>query len=99
MTTNKNLCVENSTQRFFCFFKNIVQNLAPKIREAIITIAIWAGIIILICKYLAKQISMKFDYDRLAKRTAEEICKRMLIIEKQRAEAKEIEPEGEGSDA
>jgi len=65
----------------------------------IITIAIWVGIIVLICKYLAKQISIKFDYDKLAKRTAEEVCKRILIIEKQKAKAKEIEPEGESSNA
>ena len=39
------------------------------------------------CKYQAKQNAEAFDYDYLAERTAAEICKRMIIIEKQRQSA------------
>lgn len=40
-----------------------------------------------ICKYAAKKNAEEFDYDYLAERTAAEICKRMIIIEKQRQSA------------
>ena len=39
------------------------------------------------CKYAAKKNAEEFDYDYLAERTAAEICKRMIIIEKQRQSA------------
>ena len=37
-----------------------------------------------ICKYQARKISEAIKYDYLAERTAEEICKRLVIIEKDR---------------
>lgn len=40
-----------------------------------------------ICKYMARQNANAFDYDYLAERTAEEVCKEILIIEGQRAMA------------
>ena len=39
-----------------------------------------------ICSYQAKQNAREFDYEYLAERIAEEICKRMLLIEKQKKE-------------
>lgn len=45
------------------------------------------AIIAIICNYLANKISEKIKYDYLAQRIAEEICKRMLIIENQRKAA------------
>ena len=52
---------------------------------AIIPIVLLIIIIRAICKYLAKETANAFQYDYLAKRIAEETCKRLLIIEKQRA--------------
>lgn len=50
----------------------------------VIALGIWIRIAIL--KYIAKifgeEISKQFDYERLAKRTAEEIIRRQMIIEK-----------------
>ena len=57
----------------------------------LVQVAFWTVIVIIVSKYLAKQISRYFDYDYLAQRTAEEVCKRMLIIEKQRKNTEEIE--------
>ena len=51
----------------------------------VVTILINVFIIRTICDYLAKQNAKAFDYDRLENRTAEEICKRMMIIERQKA--------------
>ena len=53
----------------------------------IIKTAIYIFVIRSICKYMAKQNAEAFDYDFMAARTAEEICRRMIIIEKQKAEA------------
>ena len=61
----------------------------------IIQVAFWVMVVILISKYLAKQISKYFDYDRLAQRTAEEICKRMLLLEKQKTKGQEENKETE----
>ena len=49
-----------------------------------IEIVIAVLIIRAICKYMAKKNAEAFDYDRLATRTAEEVCKRLMIIEKQK---------------
>ena len=40
-----------------------------------------------ICRYQAKENAKAFDYDYLAIRTAEETCKRLMIIEGQKAMA------------
>ena len=40
-----------------------------------------------ICNYQARRNAAEFDYDYLAERTAEEVCKRMVIIEKQKVSA------------
>ena len=61
----------------------------------LIQVAFWVVVVIKASKYLAKQISKYFDYDYLAQRTAEEVCKRMLIIEKQKNNAREIEEDEE----
>lgn len=53
----------------------------------IIKTAIYIFMIRSICKYMAKQNAEAFDYNFMAARTAEEICRRMMIIEKQKAEA------------
>lgn len=50
-------------------------------------LGITIAIIAIICNYLANKISEKIKYDYLAQRIAEEICKRMLIIENQRKTA------------
>ena len=50
-----------------------------------IKIAVTILIIRLICQYMAKQNANAFDYDYLAERTAAEVCKRMMIIEGQKA--------------
>ena len=42
------------------------------------------------CKYQAQKNAEAFDYDYLAERTAEEVCKRMLIIEGQKSRAGRI---------
>lgn len=39
------------------------------------------------CRYQARQNAKAFDYDYLAERTAEEVCKRMVILEKQKEAA------------
>lgn len=49
-----------------------------------IPILIHIAIIQAICKYMAKQNSKSFDYDFMARRIAEEVCKRLLLIEKQK---------------
>ena len=41
------------------------------------------------CKYQAKKNAEAFNYDYLAKRIAEETCKRLIIIEKQKQEEME----------
>ena len=50
-------------------------------------LGITIAIIAIICNYLANKISEKIKYDYLAQRIAEEICKRMMIIENQRKAA------------
>ena len=50
-------------------------------------LGITIAIIVIICNYLASKISDKIKYDYLAQRIAEEICKRMMIIETQRKAA------------
>lgn len=54
-------------------------------------VALWIIVIIVaiivICRYLAKRIAAEFKYDYLAQRIAEEICKRMMIIENQKKAA------------
>ena len=52
-----------------------------------IKIAITILVIRLICQYMAKQNANAFDYDYLAERTAAEVCKRMMIIERQKETA------------
>ncbi len=37
------------------------------------------------CNYQARKNADEFDYDYLAERTAEEVCKRLLIIEGQKS--------------
>lgn len=61
----------------------------------VVKVAFWVVVVILVSKYLAKQISKYFDYDRLAQRTAEEICKRMLLLEKQKTKGQEENKETE----
>lgn len=55
----------------------------------VVAIAILINILIIrgVCKYIAKQSTKELNYDYLANRTAEEICKRMMIIEKQKSAA------------
>ena len=50
-----------------------------------------------ICRYQAKENAKYFDYDYLAERTAEEICQRMIVLEKQKTktESKETTEENE----
>lgn len=50
-------------------------------------IAITILVIRLICQYMAKENAKAFDYDYLAERTAAEVCKRMMIIERQKETA------------
>lgn len=47
-----------------------------------IPILMWVIIIRAVCNYLARRNAEEFDYDYLAERMAEEICKRGIIIEK-----------------
>lgn len=55
----------------------------------ILALVILVNILIIraICDYLAKQNAREFNYDYLAYRTAEEICQRMAIIERQKETA------------
>lgn len=39
------------------------------------------------CRYQARQNAKEFDYDYLAERTAEEVCKRLMLIERQKETA------------
>lgn len=48
-------------------------------------ILIYIFVIRAICKYMAKQNAEAFNYDYLAIRIAEETCKRLMIIEGQKA--------------
>lgn len=48
-------------------------------------VLIYILIIRAICKYMAKQNAEAFNYDYLAIRIAEETCKRLMIIEGQKA--------------
>lgn len=59
-----------------------------------IYIIILIAIIRAICDYAAKEISRSFKYDYLATKIAEEICRRMLIIEKQKAKTNNGSPTG-----
>ena len=65
----------------------------------IMAVNVLIGIIIIraICNYQAKQNAAHFDYDYLAERTAEEICQRMIVLEKQKTktESKETTEENE----
>lgn len=70
-----------SIDQILCFFIGLA------ILGFIIKTLIYVFIIRAICKYMAKQNAEVFDYDFMAARTAEEICRRMMIIEKQKAEA------------
>ena len=51
---------------------------------AAIPILLWVVIIRAVCNYLARKNAEEFDYDYLAERMAEEICKKMMIIQKQK---------------
>lgn len=61
----------------------------------VIALGIWIKIAIL--KYIAsifgEELSKKFDYDYLARRTAEEIIRRQMIIEKNKQKREEEETE------
>lgn len=50
----------------------------------LIVIIVLFFVIRAICKYQARENARAFDYDYLAERTAEEICKRLMIIERQK---------------
>ncbi len=50
-------------------------------------------------KKQAEMNSLEFEYDHLAIRTSEEICKRLLIIARQRVEEKKNQAGEESSDA
>lgn len=57
----------------------------------ILAIEIVVAILIIraICNYMAKKNAEAFNYDKLATRTAEEVCKRLMIIENQKKERTE----------
>ena len=56
---------------------------------ALLVLALYVAVIILIirliCQYAAKQNAKEFDYDYLAQRTAEAVCKRMKIMEQEKS--------------
>ena len=55
-----------------------------------IKIVIAIVIIKAICKYMARKNAEEFKYDYLATKVAEETCKRMMIIEKNKKESQTI---------
>ena len=63
--------------------------LIPVIVLAVV-ILIWVLIIRLICQYMARKNAEAFDYDYLAERIAEETCKRMLLIERQKTQDQKV---------
>ncbi len=54
---------------------------------ALVAIVVLYFVIRAICRYQARQNAKSFDYDYLAERTAEEICKRLALIERQKETA------------
>ena len=61
--------------------------LVSMISSMLLGLGIAVVVVMVICNYLANKISEKIKYDYLAQRIAEEICKRMMIIENQRKAA------------
>ena len=49
------------------------------------------------CKYQARKNAEAFDYDYLAERIAEETCKRLMIIEKQKEMKNDNGGDGSGN--
>ena len=56
---------------------------------AAIPIAIWVLVVRAICKHAAKKNAEAFNYDYLANKIADEIYKRLMIIEKQKSNKEE----------
>lgn len=54
---------------------------------ALVVIVVFYFVIRATCRYQARQNAKEFDYDYLAERTAAEVCKRMMIIERQKETA------------
>ena len=74
-------------------FPSIGEMIGRAFMTGIIILAIEILIAVLIiraiCKYQAKKNAEAFKYDYLAERIAEEICKRQMIIEKNKKEHQE----------
>lgn len=71
------------------YFKNIMTILTlleimKWLIIALVAIVVLYFVIRATCRYQARQNAKAFDYDYLAERTAEEVCKRLVIIEKQK---------------
>lgn len=54
---------------------------------ALVVIVVLYFVIRATCRYQARQNARTFDYDYLAERAAEEVCKRLVILEKQKETA------------
>lgn len=74
------------------YFKNIMTILTlleimKWLIIALVVIVVLYFVIRATCRYQARQNAKAFDYDYLAERTAAEVCKRMMIIERQKETA------------
>lgn len=74
------------------YFKNIMTILTlleimKWLIIALVVIVVLYFVIRATCRYQARQNAKAFDYDYLAEKTAAEICKRMMIIERQKETA------------
>lgn len=66
---------------------------------ALVVIVVLYFVIRATCRYQARQNAKAFDYDYLAEKTAAEICKRMMIIERQKETAYKGATENPGDQA